>query len=309
MLQHPFHLIVSDPATDYHAEFQLPTRTLLASVRTTREVDAEAGHDRLRVEVEEARLGAWLVEVDAQLGAERLLDDAETRNRVSEALLSGEGQAEARVRHPAGTYVVQPGDNLFDIAFLHGFPVWHLEQANPDLDPNAIDVGTEITIPSIDVLLPEPIVPDKRIEISLPEQRLRAYEGEQLIFDFTCSSGMSSTPTIAGQFQVLFKEEKAFAPRWNLDMPYFMGIYQEGEGFHNGIHELPITAGGSRLWAGVLGWPASYGCIILDVGDAELLYEWAPIGTLVRISGVAPGTPSIEEVEAAAAVQQGDEVQ
>jgi len=116
-----------------------------------------------------------------------------------------------------------------------------------------------------------------------------------LTFDFIISSGMSKTPTIAGQFQVLFKEPDAFARRWNLDMPYFMGIYEEGEGFHNGIHELPITAWDRRLSAGVLGWPASYGCIILDVGDAEALYNWAPVGTLVRIEGVAPGTPTWQE--------------
>ena len=125
---------------------------------------------------------------------------------------------------------------------------------------------------------------------------MRAYEGEQLVYDFTCSSGMTSTPTIAGQFQVLFKEPSAYAPRWSLEMPYFMAIYQEGPEFFNGIHELPITSGGRRLWAGVLGWPASYGCIILDVGDAELLYNWAPVGTLVRITGVAPGTPTYEPI-------------
>jgi hypothetical protein len=70
-----------------------------------------------------------------------------------------------------------------------------------------------------------------------------------------------------------------------------MAIYHERPGFANGIHELPIRADGQRLWASILGWPASYGCIILNVGDAEKLYDWAPVGTLVRIEGVAPGTP------------------
>lgn len=73
-------------------------------------------------------------------------------------------------------------------------------------------------------------------------------------------------------------------------MPYFLAIYYERPGFVNGIHELPINAAGERLWASVLGRPASYGCIILDVGDAEKLYRWAPVGTLVRITGGAPGT-------------------
>ena len=32
-----------------------------------------------------------------------------------------------------------------------------------------------------------------------------------------------------------------------------------------------------------------------QLGDAEKLYNWAPVGTLVRIEGVAPGTPTYEE--------------
>ena len=47
----------------------------------------------------------------------------------------------------------------------------------------------------------------------------------------------------------------------------------------------------SWIDGGVLGWPASYGCIILDVGDAEALYTWADVGTLIRVKGVAPWTP------------------
>ena len=74
-------------------------------------------------------------------------------------------------------------------------------------------------------------------------------------------------------------------------MPYFMGFYEEDEDFFNGFHELPITSYGTRLSRGVLGYPASYGCIILDVEDAEALYRWADVGALVRVHGVAPGTP------------------
>jgi lipoprotein-anchoring transpeptidase ErfK/SrfK len=37
------------------------------------------------------------------------------------------------------------------------------------------------------------------------------------------------------------------------------------------------------LWAGVLGSPISYGCIVLGVEDAERLYNWAEVGTEVTI--------------------------
>jgi hypothetical protein len=293
LLSQPFALVADDPLTDYLAEFvALPAR-MVAWLRAVPEYAEDAG--QMTLKMSEGAVEAWLREVAPQFEPERILDVTETLSRTLAALDAGEHQAHSHIRHPEGTYVVQPGDIFFDIAYSYGFPQWRLEEANPDVDPEALAIGMELTIPSIDVLFPHPLVPDKRIEISLAEQRLRAYEGDQLIYDFTCSSGMTSTPTIAGQFQVLFKEPSAYASRWSLEMPYFMGVYQEGPDFSNGIHELPITADGRRLWSGVLGWPASYGCIILDIGDAETLYNWAPVGTLVRITGVAPDTPVQEE--------------
>jgi len=295
LLAQPFTLVAEDPLTDYRAEsiFRAPPERVATWLLAVPEYTEDTA--RMALEVDEEAVRAWLGEIAPQLGPERLLDANETLTRIVAALSAGEHQAQARIRHPEGTYVVQPGDNFFDIAYGFGFPQWRLEEANPDVDPEALAIGMEMVIPSIDVLFPHPLVPGKRIEISLPEQRLRAYEEGQMVYDFTCSSGMTSTPTIAGQFQVLFKEPSAYASRWSLEMPYFMAVYQEGPDFANGIHELPITSYGKRLWAGVLGWPASYGCIILDIGDAEVLYNWAPVGTLVRITGVAPGTPAYEE--------------
>ncbi len=289
LLAQPFTLVADDPLTGYRTDLMAPPERVATWLRAVPEYTSDTA--RMALEVDEAAVRAWLQEIAPQLGPERLLDVTETLTRMVVALTAGEHQVQSRVRHAESTYAVQPGDNFFDIAYHFGFPQWRLEEANPDVNPEALAIGMELVIPSIDVLFPHPLVPGKRIEISLPEQRLRAYEDGQPIYDFTCSSGMTSTPTIAGQFQVLFKEPSAYASRWGLEMPYFMAVYQEGPDFSNGIHELPITSSGKRLWAGVLGWPASYGCIILNVGDAEALYNWAPVGTLVRITGVAPGTP------------------
>jgi hypothetical protein len=289
LLSEPFTLAVDDPLTDYRSQFEAPPNQVASWLQ------AVAADEEMLLELDEGEVRDWLLVVAPQLGPERILGVEETLTRTMTALNAGEHQAWAVVRHPESTYVVQPGDVLFSIAYNHGFPQWRLEEANPDVAPDELLIGMELTIPSIDILFPEPLAPGKHIEIDLPEQQLRAYEDDVLVYDLVCSSGISNTPTIAGQFQVLFKEPEAYAQRWSLTMPYFMAIYYEGPDFANGIHELPITASGHRLWAGYLGWPASYGCIILDVGDAERLYEWAPVGTLVRIEGVAPGTPTLEE--------------
>jgi hypothetical protein len=289
LLAQPFALVADDPLTDYYEEFTAAPERVAMWLRVV------PGDGQILLEIDELAVHTWLLEVEPRIGEDRILKINQALTHTLAALETGKHQARPSIHHPEGVYVVQPGDTFFDISYSHGFPQWRLEEANPDIDTGALVIGMELTIPSIDVLFPEPLVPDKRIEISLPEQKLRAYENDELLYEFTCSSGMTSTPTIAGQFQVLFKEPDAYASRWSLEMPYFMAVYQEGPDFFNGIHELPIRADGGRLWASVLGWPASYGCIILDVGDAELLYDWAPVGTLVRITGVAPGTPTYQE--------------
>ncbi len=292
LLARPFVLVVEDPLTgdvdegNYRTEYSAGPETVATWLRPVR------SDDRFELHFDEEAVRRWVEEIAPLLGEERSLRLQETADRIlSVALPEGEHQATAQLEHPPRRYVVQPGDTFYDIAFNHGFPQWQLERANPDVDPGAIDAGQVITIPSIDVLFPHPLIDGKRIEIDLPTQTLRAYEDESLVFEFRVSSGISSTPTLAGQFQILFKEEMAFAQRWSLDMPYFMGFYEEGEDFYNGIHELPITSYGVRLSRGVLGYPASYGCVILDEGEAETLFRWAEIGTLVSVKGVAPGTP------------------
>jgi len=66
-------------------------------------------------------------------------------------------------------------------------------------------------------------------------------------------------------------------------MPDFIGIYSAAPGFANGIHSLPFLSNGQRLWSRALGTDASYGCIILGVEEAALLYDWADIGVVVVI--------------------------
>ena len=129
---------------------------------------------------------------------------------------------------------------------------------------------------------PTPIPPAKRIEVSIAEQRFYAYEDDQLVYDFVTSTGMYSSPTQRGSYEVLDKIPMAYASTWDLEMPNWLGIYWSGT-LENGIHALPILSNGQLLWEGYLGQPASYGCIILSTEDAETIYEWAEIGTPVIV--------------------------
>jgi lipoprotein-anchoring transpeptidase ErfK/SrfK len=178
---------------------------------------------------------------------------------------------------------VQPGDTLVSVARGHGFPVWRLTEANPGIEPGALRPGQQIVIPPVDVLFPLPLITERRIVIDISDQRLYAYEGETLVHDFISSTGIDSSPTISGTFQVLSKEEEAYASSWDLWMPHFIGVYRAGPDFTNGIHGLPTLSSGARLWEGYLGRPVSYGCIVLGLDEAAALYQWAELGTLVVI--------------------------
>lgn len=197
------------------------------------------------------------------------LDEATAQ--VLEALNAGGGTVSLYLTHPERRHTVRPGETFDSIATGYGMPPGVIAEANPGVDPNRLWAGQELVIPSPDVLLPHMPVAGKRIVISIGRQRLRAYEHGALRFDWPCSTGIASSPTLPGVFQVLEKVENAYASRWRLWMPHFLAVYRAGPDFHNGIHALPIQDGGGRLWAGLLGRPASYGCIILGVNEAATL--------------------------------------
>ena len=129
--------------------------------------------------------------------------------------------------------------------------------------------------------IPPTYAGSKYILVDISEQHMYVYEGDTLIYSFIASTGMGNS-TRAGTFSVLNKIPNAYGATWNIWMPNWLGIYWSGS-LQNGIHALPILSNGATLWAGYLGTPISYGCVVLDTYDAQALYNWADIGTPVEI--------------------------
>ncbi|HVF25148.1 MAG TPA: L,D-transpeptidase [Anaerolineales bacterium] len=121
----------------------------------------------------------------------------------------------------------------------------------------------------------------KYILVDISEQHMYVYEADALIYSFVASTGIDNA-TRAGIFQVQSKYPSAYGSTWNIWMPSWLGIYYSG-GLENGIHALPILPNGATLWAGFLGRPVSYGCVVLGSYEAQLLYDWAELGTPVEI--------------------------
>ncbi len=131
---------------------------------------------------------------------------------------------------------------------------------------------------------------NKHIYIDLSSQRLTAYEGSQLIFDFPVSTG-KWYPTPTGEFKTWIKlrytrmagGNPAIGTYYNLpNVPHTMYFYNDQypktQGF--GLH--------GAYWHNNFGHPMSHGCVNIGLDNAEKLFNWAPVGTPVTISGTTP---------------------
>ena len=116
-------------------------------------------------------------------------------------------------------------------------------------------------------------IEDHWIDIDLSEQMLRAYDGTELMASFLVSTGINIYPTETGQYHIYVKfptytmtGRDYFLP----DVPYSM--------FYSGDFSIHGT-----YWHHNFGTPMSHGCVNMDTNDAEWLYNWSSVGTLVNI--------------------------
>lgn len=234
------------------------------------------------INVNEEPVTDYLSTLSEELGPDRWIDPLESTPIIAQAMRN-EQPASLNIRHKPFSYIVKPGDTLLKIGWDLGFPFWMILKANPGIDPDNLIAGQVLTIPSHNDLLPLPVVENKRIVLSISKQRMWVYENGELLGKHLISTGIDRSPTQPGIFQVQTHDPKAYASVWDLTMPNFLGIYEAWPGFMNGIHGLPTLSNGRRLWANILGRPASYGCIILDLKTAKWLYDWAEDGVVVEI--------------------------
>lgn len=198
--------------------------------------------------------------------------------------------------HGEHRHIIQPGDTFESLGDRFGIPVARLLSANPGIWQAGFSPGQSITIPHQSIMMPLPITPTnlKRIEVDLTTQRLWAWDGATLALSATISSGIPKWRTLTGVFQVLEHVDEAYNKLARVRMPNWLSIYdigEPGESLTNGIHALPVLGSGRRLWAGHLGTPVSFGCVVLGIEDSDFIYRWAELGTPVLIYGKTPPSP------------------
>lgn len=130
----------------------------------------------------------------------------------------------------------------------------------------------------------------KWIEVSLDQQRLRAWEGTKIVQDFPISSGLWY-PTPKGDFRVWLKTRfqrmtggsKDLGTYYDLpnvpDNMFFYGSY--------GIH--------GAYWHNNFGHPMSHGCVNEPLANAAQLFDWAgpviqPNQNSIKATSENPGT-------------------
>lgn len=276
MLAAPRSLIFNDPITNETFQREIPPEVLASwlSADTSGEVP------RLAVASDSVLL--YLQQESRAFQPERFFTPEDWVEPLT-AIFDDAPLPSIPLKHNPTSYTVQSGDTLLKIGWKSGMPYWRIANANPEVNPDQLFAGQVLVIPSKDDLLPLPVVTNKRIVISISKQRLWAYENGQEVAKHVISTGIDRSPTQPGVFQVQTHVKNAYASIWDLTMPDFLGIYEAWPGFMNGIHGLPLLSNGKRLWANILGKPASYGCIILDLDASAWLYRWAEEGVIVEI--------------------------
>ncbi|MDP8907666.1 MAG: L,D-transpeptidase, partial [Chloroflexota bacterium] len=141
----------------------------------------------------------------------------------------------------------------------------------------------------------------RRIEVSISEQTLRAWQGDDLVLQTLVSTGLDPNSTETGTFHVRIKyEEQDMAgftdssgevvavgdeastesgtatasaqERYEVeDVPHVMYINYDAEALHG------------AYWHDNFGTKMSHGCINLPLDVAAFLYSWAPLGTEVTV--------------------------
>lgn len=130
----------------------------------------------------------------------------------------------------------------------------------------------------------------KKIVVDLEDQRVYAYEGDRLVFNFLVSTGKyGATPP--GNYKIWYKVRsqtmkggsKELGTYYYLPNVQFIQYFNKGIGFH------------STYWHNNFGQPMSHGCVNMTLTDSETLYYWAnpdmPNGVRVlRPTTSNPGT-------------------
>lgn len=138
------------------------------------------------------------------------------------------------------------------------------------VERNESKSNRKVVIGAVDL---EIVCGEKRVEVGLVDQRLRAWQGELLVLETRISSGKNGR-TPKGHFRAGPYKAKMHYSRLYDNAPMPWSVQVKGNIFIHGFTSVPT-------------YPASHGCIRLPLdgeNPAKFFYEWIDVGTPVIIS-------------------------
>ena len=186
------------------------------------------------------------------------------------------------------TYVVQEGEHLSLIARRYGMSWTVLAQVNGITDPNHVFAGQELVIPALDetggiidlgIITPIQGGPGptttvgKQIVVDLSDSRIYAYQDGVLMRNVLVSTGLPATPTVQGDFTVRsrIRSQTMTGPGYNLPNVEWVQYFFQAYAIHG------------TYWHNNFGRPMSHGCVNLPNSEAQWFWDFASIGTPVRV--------------------------
>ncbi len=122
----------------------------------------------------------------------------------------------------------------------------------------------------------------KKIIVSRGEQKLYAYEDDNLVYEIPISTGIALTPTPRGVFTVFRK-----TPTRYMQGPLPNLVQQKYYDLPGVPWNLYFTEGGAVIhgayWHNSFGSAYSHGCVNVPLEHARALYVWASLGTTVVV--------------------------
>ncbi len=131
---------------------------------------------------------------------------------------------------------------------------------------------------------------EKWIEVSVEDQRVRAWEGERLVMEFPVSTGRWA-PTPKGTYHIWYKTRNQLMSGGAKEL----GTYYYLPNVPNNMFFYQGYALHGAYWHNNFGKPMSHGCVNEPLANAAQIFEWAgpvvPDGkNVVRATAENPGT-------------------
>lgn len=120
---------------------------------------------------------------------------------------------------------------------------------------------------------------EKKVVVNLDRQKLFAYEDGRLFHECHCITGRPGHETDAGNFKLTLKVKDYVSKKYKTPMPHSLFFSKDRKAIHG------TTLATARSYAKYLGVDeaGSHGCVGVTPEDAEKLFKWTDLGTVIEI--------------------------